>query len=138
MGIFCGALNCYDILGVQEDATLKDIKKVTIFAHGIFHQVVFIYLSLLLYQAYRLLTLKHHPDKSSEKNATEVFRMISKAHDVLVGNESRPLFDYYLKNPRVFLSDLMSGKVLVFILCIAFIGLLQSFRSTFDEKCSEI
>ena len=28
MNIFCGSLNCYDILGVNKDASIKDIKKV--------------------------------------------------------------------------------------------------------------
>ena len=42
-----------------------------------------------------------HPDKNKEANATEVFRSISKAFEVLSGNESRPLFDYYLKYPKV-------------------------------------
>lgn len=30
-----------------------------------------------------------------------MFRLITKAHEVLTGNESRPLFDYYLEHPRV-------------------------------------
>ena len=77
LNIFCGSANCYDVLGVTSNSTLKQIKK-----------------------AYRSLTLKHHPDKSSEPNATSIFRTITKAHDVLVGNESRNLFDYYLENPH--------------------------------------
>jgi DnaJ-class molecular chaperone len=28
VNIFCGSLNCYDILGVSRDASIKDIKKV--------------------------------------------------------------------------------------------------------------
>lgn len=52
-------------------------------------------------QAFRKLSLTHHPDKSREKNATEVFRRISKAFEVLSGNESRELFDYYLAHPKV-------------------------------------
>jgi DnaJ-class molecular chaperone len=28
VNIFCGAHNCYDILGVAEDAPVRDIKKV--------------------------------------------------------------------------------------------------------------
>ena len=52
-------------------------------------------------QAYRKLSLNLHPDKNKESNATEVFRSVSKAFEVLTGNESRPLFDYYLKHPKV-------------------------------------
>lgn len=51
-------------------------------------------------QAFRQLSLFKHPDKNKEENATEVFRVISKAFEVLSGNESRPLFDYYLDHPR--------------------------------------
>lgn len=32
VNIFCGSLNCYDILGIDRTATLKDIKKVSLFA----------------------------------------------------------------------------------------------------------
>ena len=51
-------------------------------------------------QAYRKLSLAYHPDKNKEENATEVFRLISKAYEVLESNESRSLFDYYLNHPR--------------------------------------
>eukprot|EP01040_Poterioochromonas_malhamensis_P004843 gene4843-5198_t len=77
LNVFCGSYNCYDILGVSSDASPKDIKK-----------------------AYRKLSLSHHPDKNNADNATEVFRLITKAHEVLTGNESRPLFDYYLQHPK--------------------------------------
>jgi len=77
VNIFCGSISCYDILGVQRTADLKSIKK-----------------------AYRRLSLTEHPDKSKAANATEVFRKISKAYEVLMGNESKALFDYYLDHPR--------------------------------------
>lgn len=47
------------------------------------------------------MSLTQHPDKNKEANATEVFRLISKAYEILTGNESRPLFDYYLAHPTV-------------------------------------
>lgn len=77
LNIFCGPINCYNILGVERAATSKDIKK-----------------------AYRKLSLSQHPDKSKAENATEIFRTISKAYEVLEGNASRVLFDYYLDHPR--------------------------------------
>lgn len=52
-------------------------------------------------QAFRKMSLTQHPDKNKEANATEVFRLVSKAYEVLTGNESRPLFDYYLAHPTV-------------------------------------
>lgn len=64
-------------MGVERDATIKEIKK-----------------------AYRRLSLSLHPDKNKEHNATAQFRSVSKAFEVLTGNESRPLFDYYLKHPK--------------------------------------
>ena len=85
VNVFCGSANCYEILGVTRDAPIKDIKK-----------------------AYRKLSLSHHPDKNKDKeNATETFRLISKAYEVLNGNESRPLFDYYLDHPKVSTSILI-------------------------------
>jgi DnaJ-class molecular chaperone len=52
-------------------------------------------------QAYRKISLTEHPDKNRAENATEVYRAITKAYEVLSGNESKPLFDYYLDHPRV-------------------------------------
>ena len=77
MNIFCGSASCYDILEVERKASIKEIKK-----------------------AYRKLSLANHPDKNKEANSTEVFRLISKAYEVLDKNDSRVLFDYYLDNPK--------------------------------------
>jgi curved DNA-binding protein CbpA len=77
MNIFCGSHNCYDVLTIKRNATHKQIRR-----------------------AYRRLSLEYHPDKSVHKNATEVFRLISKAYEVLDGNETRANFDYYLDHPR--------------------------------------
>lgn len=57
------------------------------------------------------MSLTMHPDKSKAENATEVFRSITKAYEVLSGNESKPLFDYYLENPRV--SKSRTGNVAI-------------------------
>lgn len=77
LNVFCGSKSCYDVLSIQRNASSKEVKK-----------------------AFRQLSLFKHPDKNKEENATEVFRVISKAFEVLSGNESRPLFDYYLDHPR--------------------------------------
>ena len=57
--------------------------------------------SIIHDQAYRKLSLTAHPDKSTAENATVVFRRITKAYEVLTGNSSRELFNYYLDHPRV-------------------------------------
>jgi DnaJ-class molecular chaperone len=76
--IFCGTENCYDIIGVERTASPEEVRK-----------------------AYRKLSVSMHPDKSKEANATERFQRLGKAYEVLKGNESRPLFDYYLDHPWV-------------------------------------
>jgi len=77
LNVFCGSASCYDVLKINRNATGKEVKK-----------------------AFRQLSLSLHPDKNKEENATENFRVINKAFQVLSGNESRPLFDYYLDHPR--------------------------------------
>mmetsp|Transcript_22324 Transcript_22324/g.21569 ORF Transcript_22324/g.21569 Transcript_22324/m.21569 type:complete len:341 (-) Transcript_22324:106-1128(-) len=76
-GIFCGKVSCYDVLNVTRKAPAREIKR-----------------------AYRKLSVQNHPDKNNAKNATKIFNRIAKAYEVLDGNESRPLFDYYLDHPR--------------------------------------
>ena len=78
MNIFCGSRDCYEVLETTRAATDKEIKK-----------------------AYRKLSLIHHPDKSKDPDASEKFREISKANEVLSNPEKRELFNYYLDNPRV-------------------------------------
>ena len=78
--IFCGSRDCYDILGVDRHDNITTISK-----------------------AYRQLSKTVHPDKvhpDKRVNVTEEFRLITKAHEVLKGNESRTNFDFYLDHPR--------------------------------------
>lgn len=77
MNIFCGSLNCYDILNLNRSSSFQEIRK-----------------------SFRQLSLTKHPDKSKNDNATEVYRLITKAYKVVGTNESRVLFDYYLDHPR--------------------------------------
>ena len=76
-GIFCGKVSCYDVLNITRKSPPREIKR-----------------------AYRRLSLENHPDKNKADNATKIFKRIAKAYEVLNGNESRPLFDYYLDHPR--------------------------------------
>ena len=61
----------YDVLGVEEDASQKEIKK-----------------------AYRELARKHHPDRNpDDPNAEEKFKEIQKAYSVLSDEEKRQQYD---------------------------------------------
>jgi len=65
----------YEVLGVQRNATLEDIKK-----------------------AFRELALKYHPDRvpaEQKKAAEEKFKEISEAYAVLSDSQKRALFDQY-------------------------------------------
>ena len=57
----------YDLLGVQKNAQLNDIKK-----------------------AYRKLALKEHPDKGGDP---EKFKQITQAYEVLSDKEKREIYD---------------------------------------------
>lgn len=54
------ASQCYEILGVQKDASPKEIK-----------------------QAYRKLSLKYHPDRNKDHNAERMFKDVTQAYQTL-------------------------------------------------------
>ena len=63
----------YDTLGVSSSATAEEIKK-----------------------AYRKLALKFHPDKNKDDpNAESMFKLISRAYDVLSDKSKREVYDRY-------------------------------------------
>ena len=66
----------YEVLGLKQDASLKDIKK-----------------------AYRSLAVQHHPDRNlgNEEEATIKFREISEAYEILSDENSRRQYDKMLK-----------------------------------------
>lgn len=65
----------YKIMGVNQDASEKDIK-----------------------MAYRRLARKYHPDLSKESNAEERFKEMGEAYEVLKDPAKRAEYDQYLKN----------------------------------------
>lgn len=62
----------YEILGVGKDATTREIRK-----------------------AFKKLALKHHPDKSKEKDAQEKFLKINKAYETLKDEDKRKRYDQF-------------------------------------------
>lgn len=74
--LYCGENNCYNLLELDRDAEQVDIKK-----------------------AFRKLALKYHPDKNPSPDAEDIFRRISRAHEVLSDEDVRRAYDYFLDNP---------------------------------------
>ena len=65
----------YSVLGINEDASSQEIKK-----------------------AYRMLALKHHPDRNpGDKTAEERFKEISEAYGVLIDTQKRRDYDQIRK-----------------------------------------
>ncbi len=83
------ASQCYYVLGLQNDASFKEVK-----------------------QAYRRLSLKYHPDRNRDKNSDRKFREITEAYQILKMEQKREnakhkdaeaaqaeFWRYYEKNP---------------------------------------
>jgi curved DNA-binding protein CbpA len=73
-------LNYYNILQIETDATVTQIKK-----------------------AYKKLVLKYHPDVNKEESDSEKFKEITKAYNVLKDNELRTEYDIRLQQNISFL-----------------------------------
>lgn len=65
--------NHYEVLGIDQSAEKHEIKK-----------------------AYRVMSLRHHPDKSSSKLSTIRFNRISEASETLLDDKKRHEYNFYL------------------------------------------
>ncbi|CAA7394487.1 unnamed protein product [Spirodela intermedia] len=75
--IYCGEDDCYDLLGVKQNANASEIKK-----------------------AYYKLSLKHHPDKNPDPESRKVFLKIANAYEILKDEETREQYDYAIAHPE--------------------------------------
>ncbi len=70
-------MNYYDILEIDKNASISDIKK-----------------------AYKKMALKWHPDKNNDPNSYEMFHKISEAYQVLINKDYRDNYDNYGESPN--------------------------------------
>jgi len=81
LDLYCGDMNCYEVLGLQRDSPKTDVKA-----------------------SYRKLAGKWHPDKfrdpEEKAKAEEKFRQIASAYEVLKDDDSRVEYNYMLDHPE--------------------------------------
>ena len=82
------SLNYYNILQIEQDAKVSEIKK-----------------------AYKKLVLKYHPDVCKDDESSEKFKEITKAYNVLKNEESRAEYDIQLKQNKSFLPKINFNEV---------------------------
>lgn len=84
--LYCGDVNCYDLLGVTRDSTKGEIAK-----------------------AYRKLAGQWHPDRfkdhQKKKEAEEVFMRIAAGYEVLSSEEGRQEYDYMMDHPEEYYAN---------------------------------
>ncbi|XP_068644381.1 dnaJ protein ERDJ7 [Aristolochia californica] len=75
--IYCDDDDCYDLLGVSQEANTSEIKK-----------------------AYYKLSLKHHPDKNPDPESKKFFVKIANAYEILKDEATREQYDYAIAHPE--------------------------------------
>jgi curved DNA-binding protein CbpA len=75
-------VNFYEVLGVESNASMKEIKKQ--------------YSKLII--KYHPDKIKHHSDKIKDKFESNLFELIQKAYETIGNDEKRQEYDFFLKN----------------------------------------
>ncbi|KAJ9136303.1 hypothetical protein P3X46_033395 [Hevea brasiliensis] len=75
--IYCDEDDCYDLLGVSQNANASEIKK-----------------------AYYKLSLKYHPDKNPDPESRKLFVKIANAYEILKDEATREQYDYAIAHPE--------------------------------------
>ncbi|KAJ1256970.1 hypothetical protein BS78_K258400 [Paspalum vaginatum] len=75
--IYCDEDDCYDLLGLKQDANTSEIKK-----------------------AYYKLSLKLHPDKTPDPESQKLFVKIANAYEILKDESTREQYDYAIAHPE--------------------------------------
>ncbi|XP_007025982.2 PREDICTED: chaperone protein dnaJ 50 [Theobroma cacao] len=77
VAIYCDEDDCYDLLGVSQNANVSEIKK-----------------------AYYKLSLKYHPDKNPDPDSRKLFVKIANAYEILKDEATREQYDYAIAHPE--------------------------------------
>ncbi|XP_078181239.1 chaperone DnaJ-domain superfamily protein [Carex rostrata] len=77
LSIYCDEDDCYDLLGVSQNANASEIKR-----------------------AYYKLSLKYHPDKNPDPESRKLFVKVANAYEILKDESTRQQYDYAIAHPE--------------------------------------